>query len=119
MASILKLKRSNTAGATPSLVEGELAINIKDEQLFNANSSATFAFRSDGSQRLGKTTGEFGERQLTQTVVTSVNYYANATVFVGGTLWNQKLEPAAFNSALANTNAFIVSAFGTRDGGSY
>ena len=119
MASLLKLKRSNTAGDTPTLAEGELAINVKDEQLFNANSTATFALRTDGSQRLGKTTGQFGDRELQQTVVTSVNFYANATAFVGGTTWNQKVTPAVHNAALANTNAFIISAFGTRDGGSY
>ena len=34
MASIIKLKRSSTAGQVPgSLEEGELAINVKDERL--------------------------------------------------------------------------------------
>ena len=120
MASIIKLKRSSTAGARPSsLEEGELAINVKDQRIVSANSSSVFELFTDGANELQKTTGDFGDRQLTQTVVTSVSYYANATVLVGGDLWNSKTDVTVFNSALANTNTYIARAFGVRDGGSF
>lgn len=119
MASIIKLKRSSTAGVRPSsLEEGELAINVKDQRIISANSSSVFDL-FDGSNELQKTTGDFGDRQLTQTVVTSVSYYANATSHVGGDLWNSKLDTTVFNSALANTNTYIVRGFGVRDGGTF
>lgn len=119
MASIIKLKRSSTAGARPSsLEEGELAINVKDQRIISANSSSVFDL-FDGTNELQKTTGDFGDRQLTQTVVTSVSYYANATSFVGGDDWNSKTDTTVFNSALANTNAFITASFAVRDGDTF
>ena len=42
MSSIIKLKRSTTAGSTPSLTEGEVAVNLKDKILYVANSTVTF-----------------------------------------------------------------------------
>tara|TARA_Y100000114_G_scaffold48779_1_gene44417 strand:- start:6071 stop:6475 length:405 start_codon:yes stop_codon:yes gene_type:complete len=119
MASIIKLKRSTTAGAVPgSLEEGELAINVKDERLISANSSSVFTL-FDGANPLQKTTGDFGDRQLQQTVVTSVAFYANATAFVGGSTWNSKADTTTFNSSTANTNAYITKAFSSRDGGTF
>ena len=118
MASIIKLKRSSTAGQVPgSLEEGELAINVKDERLISANSSSVFTM-FDGANELQQTTGDFGDRQLQQTVVTSVAFYANTTAFVGGSEWNNRVNTTSFQSNfLANTNSFITSAFATRDGG--
>ena len=119
MASIIKLKRSSTPGAVPSsLEEGELAINTADQRLHSANSSSVFTL-FDGAQALQKTSDEFGDRQLDQKVVTSVAFYANATSFVGGSLWNSRVDATTFNDAVANTNAFIISSFATRDGGFY
>ena len=120
MASIIKLKRSSTAGQVPgSLEEGELAINVKDERLISANSSSVFTLFDDTNE-LQKSTGALGDRQLEQTVVTSVAFYANATSFVGGDLWNSKANTTSFQSNfLANTNSFITSAFATRDGGTF
>ena len=116
MASIIKLKRSSTPGAVPSsLEEGELAINTADQRLHSANSSSVFTL-FDGAQALQKTSDEFGDRQLDQKVVTSVAFYANATSFVGGSLWNSRVDATTFNDAVANTNAFIISSFATRDG---
>ena len=107
MASIIKLKRSSTAGARPSsLEEGELAINVKDERLISANSSSVFTL-FDGANELQQTTGDFGDRQLQQTVVTSVAFYANTTAFVGGSTWNSKTDTATFNSSTANTNSYL------------
>ena len=119
MASIIKLKRSSTAGQVPgSLEEGELAINVKDERLISANSSSVFTL-FDGANELQQTTGDFGDRQLQQTVVTSVAFYANATAFVGGSTWNSKTDTATFNSSTANTNSYIVRAFSIREGGTF
>jgi hypothetical protein len=119
MASIIKLKRSSTAGVRPSsLEEGELAINVKDRRIISANSSSVFDL-FDGTNELQKTTGDFGDRQLQQTVVTSVSYYANATSFVNGTLWNSKADTTTFNSSTANTNTYIARAFSDRDGGTF
>jgi len=46
MASTIKLKRSTTTGAIPTfstdLVEGEIALNLKDKILYAANSTAVF-----------------------------------------------------------------------------
>lgn len=119
MASIIKLKRSSTPGAVPSsLAEGELAINTADQRLHGGNSSSVFTM-FDGANELQKTSGEFGDRQLDQKVVTSVAFYANATSFVGGSLWNSRVDATTFNDAVANTNAFITSAFAVREGGTF
>ena len=46
MASTIKLKRSTTTGSVPTfstdLVEGEIAVNLKDKVLYVANSTAVF-----------------------------------------------------------------------------
>lgn len=46
MASTIKIKRSTTAGASPTfstnLVDGEIAMNVKDKILYAANSTAVF-----------------------------------------------------------------------------
>jgi hypothetical protein len=119
MASIIKLKRSSTPGAVPSsLEEGELAINTADQRLHAGDSSSVFTM-FDGTNELQKTSDEFGDRQLTQKVVTSVAYYANTTSFVGGTLWNSRVNTTTFNASVANTNAFITRAFAERDGGTF
>ena len=39
MANVIKLKRSSTATATPSLVYGELGINVTDKKLYYGNAS--------------------------------------------------------------------------------
>lgn len=39
MANVIKIKRSNTASAVPSLVYGELAINVNDEIMYYGNAS--------------------------------------------------------------------------------
>ncbi len=119
MASIIKLKRSSTPGAVPSsLEEGELAINTADQRLHAGDSSSVFTM-FDGANELQKTSDEFGDRQLEQKVVTSVAFYANATSFVGGSLWNSRVDATTFNDAVANTNAFITSAFAVRDGNTF
>jgi len=43
MASIIKIRKNDTAGVVPSsLQEGELAVNLKDRILYTANSTAVF-----------------------------------------------------------------------------
>ena len=52
MASIIKLKRSSTAGATPSLSDlqvGELAINTKDQKIYSSNGTGIFQVHVDNS----------------------------------------------------------------------
>ena len=51
MASIIKLKRSSTAGATPSLSDlqvGELAINTKDQKIYSSNGTGIFQVHTGG-----------------------------------------------------------------------
>ena len=95
-----------------------MAINVKDERIISANSSSVFTIFDD-SNPLQKATGALGDRQLQQTVVTSVAFYANATSFVGGSLWNSKADTTTFNSSTANTNSYIARAFSNREGGTF
>ena len=48
MASIIKLKRSNTPSSVPSsLQEGEIAVNLKDKKLYVGNTTGVFAVSGD------------------------------------------------------------------------
>lgn len=115
MAALLKLKRSSTAGATPtSLQAGELAINVKDKKLFSANSTGVFPIFQGDARELIVSESTLG---AATTVVVAVSVYSNNVVDVSQA--DAKLNTTDFNSALANTNQRIINEFATLDGGTY
>ena len=116
MAALLKLKRSSTAGATPSSLQaGELAINLKDKKLFSANSSGgVFPIFQGDARELIVSESTLG---AATTVVVAVSVYSNNVVDVSQA--DAKLNTTDFSAALANTNQRIINEFATLDGGTY
>lgn len=115
MAALLKLKRSSTAGATPSSLQaGELAINVKDKKLFSANSTGVFSIFDGDARELIVSESTLG---AATTVVVAVSVYSNNVVDVSQA--DAKLNTTDFNAALANTNQRIINEFATLDGGTY
>ena len=107
MAALLKLKRSSTAGVTPSSLEaGELAINVKDKKLFSANSSGVFSIFDGDARELIVSESTLG---AATTVVVAVSVYSNNVVDVSQA--DLKLNTTDFNAALANTNQRIINEF--------
>ena len=120
MASIIKLKRSSTAGATPSLSDlqvGELAINTKDQKIYSSNGTGIFQVHTGGVKDVS--VGQTAVEDLTpdSIVVTSISGFANSVV--DNSLLTAKLDVATFNAALANTNAAIAEAANTVEGGTF
>tara|TARA_Y100000114_G_scaffold51102_1_gene46615 strand:+ start:1258 stop:1650 length:393 start_codon:yes stop_codon:yes gene_type:complete len=115
VAALLKLKRSSTAGVTPSSLEaGELAINVKDKKLFSANSSGVFSIFDGDARELIVSESTLG---AATTVVVAVSVYSNNVVDVSQA--DAKLNTTDFNAALANTNQRIINEFATIDGGTF
>jgi len=103
MASTLKIKRTNTASKVPTfgteLVEGELAVNLKDKKLYTANSSAVFQLDQQvPAGTVQKTTATVGSLSENSTVITNVVSWANNVV-----------DFSALNNFMANTNAYIAA----------
>jgi|TARA_S200002703_G_C3782464_1_gene241093 hypothetical protein len=120
MASIIKLKRSSTAGATPSLSDletGELALNVKDQKLYSSNGTGVFQVFTGGAKAVS--VGQTAVEDLTPSdlVVTSISGFANSVV--DNSLLAQKVDISVHNAALANTNAYIATEAATADGGTY
>ena len=115
MAALLKVKRSSTAGVTPSSLEaGELAINVKDKKLFSANSSGVFSIFDGDARELIVSESTLG---AATTVVVAVSVYSNNVVDVSQA--DLKLNTTDFNATLANTNQRIINEFATIDGGTF
>jgi hypothetical protein len=53
---IVKIKRSETAAAVPSLTYGELGVNITDKKIYVGNSSNSATLIVDGNAAGGTTT---------------------------------------------------------------
>jgi Zn-dependent oligopeptidase len=108
MASVLKIKRTNTAGKVPTfgseLTEGELAINLTDKKLYTANSSAVFQLDQQvPAGTVYQTTSTVGALSEDSTVVTNVVSWANSVVdFTALTALNNE-----FDAYVANTNNWI------------
>ena len=120
MASIIKLKRSSTAGAVPQLsdiAEGELALNTQDQKLYSANSTAVFQVHTAGVKAVSVTQKAVEDLTPSDTVITSVSAFANSVV--DNSLLSQKVDISVHNAALANTNAFIAAEAALADGGTY
>lgn len=49
MANIIKIKRSETASAIPSLTYGELGVNITDKKIYMGDSSNNSTLIVDGN----------------------------------------------------------------------
>jgi hypothetical protein len=103
MASILKIKRTNTAGKVPTfnteLLEGELAVNLKDKKLYTANSSAVFQLDQQvPAGTVYQTTATVGSLSENSQIVTNVVSWANNVV-----------DFSALQAYQANTNAYIAS----------
>lgn len=110
MASVLKIKRTNTAGKVPTfgseLTEGELAINLTDKKLYTANSSAVFQLDQQvPAGTVLQTTTTVGTLSEDSVVVTDVQSWANSVVdFSALTALNDE-----FDAYVANTNAYIAA----------
>ena len=108
MASVLKIKRTNTAGKVPTfgseLTEGELAINLTDKKLYTANSSAVFQLDQQApAGTVRQTTTTVGTLSEDSVVVTDVQSWANSVVdFTALTALNNE-----FDAYVANTNNWI------------
>ena len=91
MASLIKVKRSNSTGVKPTgLSAGELAINTFDKVLYSSDGTTVFELSKGGGLA---NTNSFIKSQL-----------ANTNSFIA-----TKVNTTTFNSALANTNSFIKS----------
>ena len=91
MASLIKVKRSNSTGVKPTgLSAGELAINTFDKVLYSSDGTTVFELSKGGGLA---NTNSFIKSQL-----------ANTNAFIA-----TKVNTTTFNSALANTNSFIKS----------
>ena len=107
MSSPPNIKRSYTASNFPTygteIVEGELAINLKDQKLYTANSSAVFQLDQQvPAGTVYQTTATVGALSENSTVVTNVVSWANNVV-----------DFSALNNFMANTNAYIASVSAT------
>jgi|TARA_R110000803_G_scaffold209353_1_gene278846 hypothetical protein len=103
MASILKIKRTNTAGKVPTfnteLLEGELAVNLKDQKLYTANSSAVFQLDQQvPTGTVYQTTATVGSLSENSQIVTNVVSWANNVV-----------DFSALQAYQANTNNWIAT----------
>ena len=91
MASLIKVKRSNSTGVKPTgLSAGELAINTFDKVLYSSDGTTVFELSKGGGLA---NTNSFIKSQL-----------ANTNTYIA-----TKVNTSTFNSALANTNSFIKS----------
>jgi|TARA_Y100000114_G_scaffold48779_1_gene44418 hypothetical protein len=120
MASVIKLKRSSTAGAAPTLSDlevGELAINTKDQKIYSSNGTSVFQVFTGGVKAVS--VGQTAVEDLTpdDLVVTSVTGFANSVV--DNSLLTAKVSAATFQATLANTNAFIAAEVATVEGGTF
>jgi len=108
MASVLKIKRTNVAERLPTfgtdIGEGELALNLKDQKIYSANSSAVFQLDQQvPAGTVYQTTSTVGALSEDSTVVTNVVSWANSVVdFTALTALNDE-----FDAYVANTNNWI------------
>ena len=108
MASVLKIKRTNVAERLPTfgtdIGEGELALNLKDQKIYSANSSAVFELGQQvPAGTVYQTTSTVGALSEDSTVVTNVVSWANSVVdFSALTALNDE-----FDAYVANTNNWI------------
>lgn len=76
MANVIKPKRSESTGQTPTLSPGELAVNIADKKVWVANSSGTPVLIVDGNASISETDPVFSASaafSITTTDVTNWN----------------------------------------------
>ena len=110
MASVLKIKRTNVAERLPTfgtdIGEGELALNLKDQKIYSANSSAVFELGQQApAGTVRQTTTTVGTLSEDSVVVTDVQSWANSVVdFSALTALNDE-----FDAYVANTNAYIAA----------
>lgn len=108
MASVLKIKRTNVAERLPTfgtdIGEGELALNLKDQKIYSANSSAVFELGQQvPAGTVYQTTSTVGALSEDSTVVTNVVSWANSVIdFTALTALNDE-----FDAYVANTNNWI------------
>ena len=111
MASLIKVKRSNSTGVKPTgLSAGELAINTFDKVLYSSDGTTVFELSKGGGLA---NTNSFIKSQLANTnsfIATKVNTTTfNSALANTNTFIATKTSTTTFNSALANTNSFIKS----------
>jgi len=111
MASLIKVKRSNSTGVKPTgLSAGELAINTFDKVLYSSDGTTVFELSKGGGLA---NTNSFIKSQLANTnafIATKVNTTTfNSALANTNTFIATKVNTTTFNSALANTNSFIKS----------
>ena len=111
MASLIKVKRSNSTGIKPTgLSAGELAINTFDKVLYSSDGTTVFELSKGGGLA---NTNSFIKSQLANTnafIATKVNTTTfNSALANTNTFIATKVNTTTFNSALANTNSFINS----------
>jgi len=95
MASIIKIKRNNTGGATPSggdLAAGELAVNTADGLLFTSSNGSDIV-------SLGQTSASIQEAAA----------LANTNAYIASVQSDVDANEAAELVRLSNTNAYIAS----------
>ena len=103
--SIIKIRRSTTAGAVPSsLYAGELAINTNDRKLYSSDGATVFAV---SAQPALANTNAFIKSQLANTNA----YIATRASWTALTSTNTAIRLVMAQN-LANTNAYIASAVG-------
>ena len=86
MANIIKPKRSESTGQTPTLSPGELAVNIADKKIWVADSSGTPVLIMDGNASISETDPVFSASPA----------YSISTIDISG--WNSKPDNVAITS---------------------
>lgn len=114
MASILKIKRTNVASRVPvfgtDIGEGELALNLKDQKIYSANSSAVFQLDQQvPAGTVVKTTSTVSALSEDSVVVTNVESWANSVV----DLAQLSALRSEFEAYVSNTNSYIAATAAT------
>jgi len=111
MASIIKLKRSTTPGAAPgSLATGEIALNLPDQILYTYDGSNVVRV---GGKALANTNAYIASVAATERAALANTNARIDALTAGGNLTTNAyvtstyVANAVFQSALANTNAYI------------
>ena len=116
MASTVKNKRSTTSGNSPTLTEGEIALQLADKRIITANSSASFdAFQNTVSNIA--ITNTSGQLSVGNTTVKSTVNSTGFSLTVNSTTTFTISAPSASDYASGAKVLLSNGSFGSASGG--